>query len=230
MKPNDSNLISTYDAAVWLARMAAADGVLTSNEHKILDNFSKKYGIDLNILISLAKNIASETPPEVICLGEEYLKGYEFEKFVVSKLCTASQNSPFSVIRWRGDKEANGVFASDDKKPDLHIRCARFSPNKDFYLECKYRSSIIPLASLKRHQILRYVDVAKADKKLAFIIVGLGGSPAAPETLYFVPLWEWLRDTPDFEHYRFNGGSLADFIYAVLQDYMAHMNRILHRS
>lgn len=229
MEQKNLSTISSYESAVWLARMAAADGVITPREKMVMEKFASKFGIDAHMMASLAEILASDLTPEVICLGEEYLKGYDFEKFVVGSICTGRQDTPFSVIRWRGDKSCDGIFSDDDKKPDLHIKCLNIPFVRDFYLECKYRSTPGPLANLKRYQLIRYMDIARADRKLAFIMAGFGGTPSAPDEIYFVPLWEWKKDSPDFDKYRFKGGSLVDFVNMTIQEYQYQMSRILHR-
>lgn len=226
MKQNDSNVISKYEAAVWMARAVSADGVLSPREMIFLEKFANKFGFDNNLLVGMAQTLAEELTPEVICLGEEYIKGYEFEKFVVGNICSDRQDTPFSVISWRGDKGVNGIFATEDTKPDLRVRCNKFIPYRDFYLECKYRSSIISLSLLKRGQLYRHADISKTDKILAFMIVGLGGTPSSPKHLYIVPLWEWFKKQPDFERYRHIDGSIDDFLYNVICGYISELEKI----
>ncbi len=40
--------ISTYDAAKWMARLAATDGAISPAERKVLSEFADAFGIDLS--------------------------------------------------------------------------------------------------------------------------------------------------------------------------------------
>lgn len=46
-----SDTISTYDAAKWMARLAAIDGAISPAERKVLSEFADAFGIDRTKLI-----------------------------------------------------------------------------------------------------------------------------------------------------------------------------------
>lgn len=46
--------ITPLDAGRWLARMAAADGVMTANERRVIKEFATEYNLDAAYLLRLA--------------------------------------------------------------------------------------------------------------------------------------------------------------------------------
>lgn len=55
-----SDTISTYDAAKWMARLAATDGAISPAERKVLSVFADAFGIDRTKLIRLAYGMTNE--------------------------------------------------------------------------------------------------------------------------------------------------------------------------
>ncbi len=88
-------------AARWLARMAAADGVVSPNERNLLAQFAKTFDIEARSLFRMAYALANKVVvPEVEYVNEHEMKGLIFEAFVVS-FC--SDKSRFKLISWRSN-------------------------------------------------------------------------------------------------------------------------------
>ena len=101
-----ADTIKIQEAAKWLARLAAVDGVVSPRERQILKEFADTYGVDVKYLYRYAFAIAHEVAePEVEYLNPSEYKGRKFEEFVVS-LC--ADKSRFHLLAWRGDKIVDG--------------------------------------------------------------------------------------------------------------------------
>ena len=69
------NIISTYDAAKWMARLAATDGAISSAERKVLSEFADAFGIDRTKLIRLSYGMTNEVDvPEVEIVNQNEKK------------------------------------------------------------------------------------------------------------------------------------------------------------
>jgi hypothetical protein len=117
-------------------------------------------------------------------------KGDAFEQFVVKKL---SENPSLSIKLWRSDKYVDGVFSQSGKHPDFEIM---FSETKDgekvnrvFGLECKWRHYFFnDRIELEAYQLNNYRQYARDENKPVYLVLGVGGTAAEPETLFLVPL------------------------------------------
>ncbi len=176
------HMIPLKHAAHWLARMAATDGVISPREHQLLADFAKAFNLNVNSLFRMAHAIANEVHlPEVELVSQHEMKGRKFEEFVVS-LC--SDKSIFTLIAWRSDKIHNGVYAVENLMPDLHLRQQTPFGDVEYYIECKYRSSL-PNGKLDLStQLPRYRRMANRE---LFIALGLGGTPSNPAQFFIIP-------------------------------------------
>lgn len=177
--------ISLYDAARWVASMAATDGVVSPRERKLLKEFANTYGFNVTALYRMAYAIANKVEmPEVEFIDYAEQKGRQFEDFVVA-LC--SDKSRFKLLAWRGDKISGQTYALENLLPDLHLRHRLDVTEVEYLIECKYRSSWgdegIDLSS----QYMRYHNAAKDRQMELFIALGVGGTPSNPDELYLVP-------------------------------------------
>ncbi len=113
-------------------------------------------------------------------------KGYEFEKWVVAKF----PKTYYEIKEWRSDKYHEGRFASSNMLPDLEIAYRHKNRYAVFAVECKWRSDFqngkIEWASAD--QLARYKDFERSSSKPVFIVIGIGGSPDAPQNLYSIPI------------------------------------------
>lgn len=178
--------VNVREAARWIASMAAADGVITPSERKLMREFAETYGIDVKSLYRMAYAIANQMDiPEVEFVDHSTMKGRMFEEFIVKLM---ADHSHYSIINWSSDKYADGIYSLDTLMPDLHIRHKLDECMIEYFMECKYRSSL-PEGKLDiSSQLGRYrrMTSAQPDREL-FIALGLGGTPSDPERLYIIP-------------------------------------------
>lgn len=182
----NSNTLSIREAARWLAAIAASDGVVSPSERKLLKEFADAYDIAPDSLIRMAYAIAGQIDiPEVEFRNQSEVKGRKFEEFIVR---LTADDTRFKLLNWSSDKYIDGIYSLDTLMPDLHIRHRLDAGVVEYYVECKYRSSlpdgILDLTS----QLGRYRRMASAkNNSELFIAVGIGGTPSAPEKLYIIP-------------------------------------------
>ncbi len=181
----ETNIPVEY-AVNWLCRMAAIDGVVSARERKLLQEFASTYGLDSNSLIRQAYAISNEVQtPEVETVDPREHAGRKFEEFVVS-LC--SDKSRFRLLAWRGDKISGETYALDTLLPDLHLRHSLDAAVVEYFVECKYRTTLKDGILDLTTQLGRYrkLSSAKYNTEL-FIAVGVGGSPSNPAHFYVIP-------------------------------------------
>ncbi|MDE6301855.1 MAG: hypothetical protein K2M19_09080 [Muribaculaceae bacterium] len=185
--------IAVREAARWLARMAAIDGVVSPSERRILKEFAEAFGIAPNSLFRMAHAIANRVEvPEVESVSPAEMKGRMFEDFVVR---LTADSARFTRIHWTGDKCVDGIYALENLLPDLHLRHRLDAGVVEYYVECKYRSSLPDGTLDLTSQLGRYRRMSSAkDNCELFIAVGLGGLPSAPEQFYVIPSRMIKRD------------------------------------
>lgn len=179
--------IDLREAAKWLARMAARDGVVSSNERKLLKEFAETYGLDTNYLYRLAHaNTNDVAEPEVELLNRNEHRGRQFEEFVVS-LC--SDKKRFTLLAWRGDKISGDTYALENLMPDLYVRHRLDDEHVvEYHIECKYRTALTDGALDLTSQLARYRRLTSSKERAElFIAIGIGGAPSKPEQFYLIP-------------------------------------------
>ena len=186
MESKKSGTITPLDAGRWLARMAAADGVMTANERRIIKEFAAEYGLDVAYLLRLAYGKRSSVDiPEVEPVSPSEYKGRRFEE-AVATLCADSTR--FRIKAWRSDKIVGNVYAAENLSPDLHLSLRRDgSAVAECFVECKYRSGWgADGIDLSRH-LDRYTRLARRIGVPLLFALGVGTDPAHPENLYIIP-------------------------------------------
>lgn len=180
----DKNIPVEY-AANWLCQMAAADGVVSAREKKLLTEFAGHFGFDADYMIRKTYAIAKQCEtPEVETIDPRELAGRQFEELVAS-LCPNSKRT--RILRWRGDKKSGDTYALETLYPDLHIRHKLDKQVVEYFVECKYRSSI-PGGNLNlKGKLGRYRAFSAKEHFELFIAIGVGGTPSNPEQFYIVP-------------------------------------------
>ncbi len=118
--------------------------------------------------------------------SENAKKGTEFEQFVVQRF----SKKYFTVKSWTGDKGVDGRYAESNKDPDLVMELKLHGKRYNFAVECKWRNSYynqgIEFASTE--QLERYRNYATTSSLDVYLAVGVGGSPAAPDEFFILPL------------------------------------------
>lgn len=123
-----------------------------------------------------------------ITMPEEMLKGREFEDYVLNEFLGIGNNNAIKLLEWRGDKIIGSIFPESNRYPDFVISLGR---GKKVSLECKWRQR---MGTNLRKDIfsddrIEIFNVYSIDNSIpVWFIIGEGGEPSAPETLYLVPL------------------------------------------
>ncbi len=107
---------------------------------------------------------------------------------LVSLISLCADHSRFNLLEWRGDKISGSTYAKSNLMPDLHLRHRLDEGWVEYFIECKYRSTlpggVLDLTSqLSRYRRMK-LNQSTAD---LFIAVGVGGTPSCPESFYLIP-------------------------------------------
>jgi hypothetical protein len=124
---------------------------------------------------------------DVLIEDESEGKGDDFERYVVDLF----DERYFSIVQWSTDiARKHDRFVESDSGPDLILRY--IPKNELFCVECKFRSDLYEgvLKWSNPKQLERYQSFAKKNKLPFFVVIGLGGEPSLPETMYCIPLEE----------------------------------------
>ena len=150
--------------------------LLTKNSDKIVEN----------IEVAKKENEVAST---------EKQKGDDFEKYIVQKF----SKSYFSIVEWTGDKYVKGMYAKSNTNPDLTLRFKMKDAEKDFAVECKYRSDYYKngVEWCTEQQLANYKTFATSKGIAVFVAIGMGGVPNAPEELFIIPLTELMSNFVD---------------------------------
>ena len=123
-----------------------------------------------------------------------YQKGTDFEKYVAGLFTRRSDY--FAISDWTRDNhdKSKGIYVESNTNPDLVIR---YKPtNEKFAVECKYRSGFYRSQKINGpvvkwaapDQIKRYNAYSRSNRIPVFVVVGVGGSPKKPATMFCIPL------------------------------------------
>ncbi len=131
----------------------------------------------------LVENVEKDTDND---LTESEEKGRVFEEYVVSHF----NKKYFTLKEWRSDKYYKGHYAKSNCYPDLEYEFSLDGKVVSFAIECKWRSRFnnewITWASDEQADFYRKFE--KERKMPVFVMIGIGGTPSAPERVYAVPL------------------------------------------
>lgn len=113
-------------------------------------------------------------------------KGRAFEEFIVSMF----SKDYYKIIEWRGDKYYNGRYAESNMLPDLELKLKTKKHEVVFAVECKWRNEFYngKIIWAKDYQLKNYKEYEAQTENKVFVIIGIGGEPRNPSSLYIVPL------------------------------------------
>ena len=173
-----------------LAKLAAADGVLTGNETEHIHNRAAELGIEKKIVSELLENEIrlTESDPETRMIDKNKESGNIFEGYIASRFNKAY----FTLKNWAGDKYYQGIYAEATVNPDLLLCFRMGNVEENFAVECKYRSYYYQsgIEWTKENQIETYRRYESESKIPVFIAIGVGGTPDDPNDLFLIPLRE----------------------------------------
>lgn len=143
---------------------------------------------EINNPISNLGNLKNETT-EI----DDSNKGEVFEKFVVDRFV----KEYFEIKNWRSDKYHNGRYATTNTYPDLEIILTTKYKKVSFAVECKWRKEFFngTIECAKEYQLKNYRAYALDQNQKVFIVLGVGGTPSNPASLYIIPLEEMYTTT-----------------------------------
>lgn len=150
----------------------------------IINSFPMLYSVD--------ENLESQKPipvPDKKRLSAE--KGLAFEYFVVKNF----DPNYFTLLHWRGDKYIDGIYPLSSLDPDLDYVYKDSVNRCHFSIECKWKQGFdkfekIEIAEERKLNRYREFQKSKGENYPVFIVLGISGSPSAPELIYVVPLNE----------------------------------------
>ncbi len=129
---------------------------------------------------AVCARIASITQPE------EYMKGREFEDFVLS-LFDLHDGDDLVLQEWQGDKKLGLLSPENNSNPDFVFRYGR----RRFAVECKWRERLSKDMSetlFQKRKLDDYMTFSSRRRIPVTIVLGVGGDPGNPESLYVIPL------------------------------------------
>jgi hypothetical protein len=171
-----------------IIEMAIADGVLTQNEKKVIEQFTTDNELDYK---EIMKDIESRistlgTDSETELIDYKKRNGDDFEKFVIQKF----KKRYFTIKEWAGDKYIDGVYAQTTTQPDILFGFKIREKSTELAVECKWRKKYYKngIELGKKDQLERYKAFQKDKNIPVFIAIGVGGKGKSPEQIYIVPL------------------------------------------
>ena len=132
--------------------------------------------------LAIYTRIRSITQPE------EFLKGREFEDFVL-ELFNLHEDNGFVLKEWQGDKTLGDICPESNRHPDFVFNYQ----GKGFAVECKWREKLphdLCRDILPEGKVSIYNHFSIERNIPVFIVLGVGGEPSNPELLYTIPLSE----------------------------------------
>lgn len=116
----------------------------------------------------------------------EQMKGHAFECYVVERF----SKEYFNLLEWRSDKYHEGRYAESNKLPDLEYRFTTSYHDFPIAIECKWRAEFFKgrIEWAKSYQLSNYRRYERERGIPVYVIVGIGGQPNDPASVYIIPL------------------------------------------
>jgi uncharacterized tellurite resistance protein B-like protein len=171
-----------------LITMATADGQLTNNEQKLLQEKATELGLNYDDYSSKINELLElrQHEKETNIIDKDKEKGDNFEKYIVEKFSRRF----FTIVEWAGDKFVRGKFAETTLQPDLKMKYNCNDTSIDFAVECKYRTDYYKngIEWCSERQLQNYKKFADEKKMTVFIAIGVSGTATEPNELFIIPL------------------------------------------
>ena len=130
---------------------------------------------------------------KALTMNDEVLKGREFEDYVVD-FVDLPHNTKLILKEWRGDKTLPGIYPENNSAPDLVFSY----DGHPFAIECKWRNRMpkgIEKELFPSDRQRFFLQYAKENGLLVYLLLGIGGLPSSPDKLYLIPVTEPLSIT-----------------------------------
>lgn len=171
-----------------LITIATADGQLTNNEQKLLQEKATELGLNYADYTAKINDLlqSKQHSKETNIINKDKEKGDNFEKYIVQKF----SKKYFTIVEWAGDKFVNGKYAETTLQPDLKIKFKNNDISIDFAVECKYRSDYYKngVEWCSERQLQNYKKFAIEKNMIVFIVIGISGLATEPNELFIIPL------------------------------------------
>lgn len=133
----------------------------------------------------IAQEVIAESPAPQSDEKSAKEKGNEFEGYIADIL---KQNG-INIKEWnQGSVSPNGAIAQNALNPDFFVEQPGDKFPLEYWIEAKWRNSRGERFSLDQEQFSRYKETQRSSKRKIILALGFEGSPAAPKSVYFVPL------------------------------------------
>lgn len=116
-------------------------------------------------------------------MSDEYLKGREFEDYVLDLFHVGEEGKPM-LKEWRGDKTHGDIAPENNSLPDFIFEYQGCS----FAVECKWRNHLDMAHLIAQEHVASYKQFAKENNMPVHIILVIGGEPCNPQLLYDIPI------------------------------------------
>jgi hypothetical protein len=115
-------------------------------------------------------------------------KGKDFENFVLDRF----KKEFFTLLEWQSDKSHNGRYALSNMNPDMVFRFQSATHCMHFAVECKWRKNSLNgfIEWARDYQLNNYKNFTAQHRMPVFVILGTGGTPCSPESLFIMPINE----------------------------------------
>ncbi len=173
------------DILSLLKQMAMADGVLSDNEKKVFREIIPMTDEEANKLFASIEEELESVQSETEVIDWKRKNGYDFEKFIVSRL-----PSRFAIRQWTSDKYMAGKYDAHNLDPDLLLDVVTTKQRLPIAIECKFHMGFVNdrIFVAKLEQLERYRRFQEEHQYPVFVAIGVGGSGAAPDELFVVPI------------------------------------------
>lgn len=181
-------------------RLFSIKGIITNREREYLCQEARNVGIKWDEVERLIDTALTETGhAEVEEVEWCHHQGLEFEKYIISRLC-----SHYKLIHWTcdkcyEDKTGNKHMDADITNPDLQFSATSDSNVPAFAIECKWHSEEssekekLRIAQGKC-QLNRYREFRQQKNIPVFIAVGIGRTGKEIKELYILNIDELEGD------------------------------------
>lgn len=130
---------------------------------------------------------------KALTMNDEVLKGRQFEDYVVA-FFDLPNNIRLTLKEWRGDKFLPGVYPESNSDPDLVFEY----DGRAFAIECKWRNHMpndIEKELLSADRQILFKQYAEDHDMPVYLLLGVGGLPSDPDSMYMVSLSEPISVT-----------------------------------
>ena len=165
-----------------------ADGVISPNETKLIEDTVTGLGLDSTIILKEAneKLKDSKIAAETELINQNAKNGMDFEKYIVKRF----DKRFVKVKEWAGDKFVDGIYSKTNENPDLVLELKLGDKKYEFAVECKFRSQYFKggVEFAVEQQIRNYKQFEKERGIPVFVLIGIGGTGANPDKVFIKPL------------------------------------------